>query len=114
MSSRSLLEALAPLPDETMVPAKWIREQLADESQAVDLTIEAAARILDCAPSTLRNHVHELVTFGAYKSGRRWKIPEEALREWERWRGTASPAKVDVSGDPRSTDLSAWRKERSR
>jgi excisionase family DNA binding protein len=71
-----------------------------------DLTIAEAAACLRQKPSTVRNWCSAGYIRG-YKRGRSWRVPRQALREFqERGRTTAAhTGRSDVS-----VDLGAWKK----
>jgi excisionase family DNA binding protein len=105
-----LARAIAGLPDDALLPVKWIREHLGNESggRLADLTVQEVGEELGRAASTIRTWAAAGRLPGAYRlRGREWRVPPEALRslrdsEWERvddgpvdlgrWREVASSA----------------------
>lgn len=116
MSSRALLRALEELPDEALVPAGWVRDQLqaerANDKPLGDLSVEDAGAILDRAPSTIRGWLANGELRGYKRRGREWRIPRSAIvefQEQERRGETSSLARQ--SGGQGKPDLSSWREE---
>lgn len=112
------LATLLAMPDDALVPVRWVREILASlEEQGDDGglgdTVEQFAVRADRAPSTVRTWCADGRLPGARKlRGREWRIPRSALRALldgdeppERERGVK---RLDV---PRG-GLSAWRDAR--
>lgn len=102
----TLRDALADLPDDALVPVKWIRERLggtADDDRISDLTVAEVAAELDRSPSTVRGWCGDGKIDGAYRfRGREWRIPRSALRTF---------VEGERAGRETPADLSDWRKE---
>ncbi|MGK7312554.1 MAG: helix-turn-helix domain-containing protein [Candidatus Longimicrobiales bacterium M2_2A_002] len=102
---RKLVEALPPgssatLPRDQL--AEWIEAE--EPEPLADLTVEDVAGIMDRAPSTVRGWCHDGKLRAYRLNGNEWRIPHEALREYQR--GQLEDQKPD---DPESDDLSSWR-----
>src|SRR5690349_10946135 len=86
MSDLALL--LRDLPDDALVPVRWIRERLAApevqrDEQIVDMSAAEVAAKLGRTASCIRNWCASGVIPGAYRlNGREYRIPTSSLRAY--------------------------------
>ncbi|MFG1691134.1 helix-turn-helix domain-containing protein [Gemmatimonadota bacterium] len=109
MSKNTWLDGL---PDDALLPVKFIREQLGDaEDVEVDLTLEGVAEKVGRSISTVRGWCSSEKLKGAYRmNGREWRIPPASLEAYldGQREGKREPRRRD--GGP--VDLGSWRKHR--
>lgn len=111
---RAILDSL---PDNALLPVRYIREILArttvhDSEPLADLDVADVAAALGRAPSTIRAWLHAGELQGGYKlRGREWRVPREALRAYL----DAQRQGTDLTAvfRRREVDLSSWRKVRT-
>lgn len=109
-----LRDALRDLPDEALVPVRWVRERLDGDGEAGgdesigDLSTADVADALDRAPGTIRAWCARGEIPGAYRlHGREWRIPRVSLRRYLDEQATGK-RKTGRKGEP--VDLGSWRK----
>lgn len=80
------VEGLVALPVATL--GAWLREEgtILDQDQAAfDLTVEGVAEVMKLKVSRTRQIIREnQAVLGAYRRGRRWYVPVEGLRAYQR------------------------------
>jgi len=108
-----LARDLAGLPDDALVPVRWLRERLADagdrDDRLADLTVEEVAEELGRAPSTIRGWCGAERFLGAYRlRGREWRVPRESVRRMLDQERDGGPTE---ERDPETVDLGTWRRE---
>jgi excisionase family DNA binding protein len=124
---RALVEAVGP-DAVVSVPAAWLREVLAGDSQQgranvnndkrlidqADLTVKEVAARFGRKPCTVRLWLERGMFSGAYRlHGREWRIPLDALAKFEAdaRQGVPKHARAHIRARPRSAPhLSDWRK----
>jgi excisionase family DNA binding protein len=120
----SLKDILVALPDDALLPVRWVRAQLAAEGDAgaqqgtetpltgtLDLTVSELATRLGKGASTVRTWLLRGELPGAYRMhGREWRIPVNAIEAMQRAQAKRhrDTATSTLSND--ATDLSEWRK----
>jgi excisionase family DNA binding protein len=112
------LATLAALPDEAMVPVRWVRELVAgvgvsEGDDSLGLTVEELAQRTGRAPSTVRSWCAAGRLPGARRlRNREWRVPTSALRALlEDEDHPARNGRTDRLPTP-AGGLSAWRNER--
>ncbi|MEX1258201.1 MAG: helix-turn-helix domain-containing protein [Gemmatimonadota bacterium] len=103
-----LRQALQPIPDGALVPVEWVRG-LVEEcgGEAVDLTVEDVAVLMNRGASTIRTWCASGRLPGSYRlQGREWRVPRTALQAL---RNGAIGAERRSNGRP-TPDLGEWRK----
>lgn len=109
--SEPLRGALARLPDDALVPVWWVREQLdaSGPTLPADVGVSEVATALGRSESTVRSWIRDGRLPGAYRLGRCWRVPHDALCEIR-----SRPASAE--GAPEVGDtlrLDAWRRART-
>lgn len=122
----SLTDALrvlvAAAPDEAMVsvPASWLRQLLdgegdldstGDEIRA-DLTVAEVAAIFDRHPNTIRGWIAQGVLAGYRLNNREWRIPRQAVEDFQRRQRLGEDAPTSALGKARPKKLGDWRRHR--
>lgn len=116
---RALLDAA---PDSGMipVPASWLRQLLdregdldstGDEIRA-DLTVAAVAEMFGRHPNTIRDWIARGVLAGYRLNGREWRIPRQALEEFQERQRLGDDSATPALGKARSSKLSDWQRHR--
>lgn len=112
MSDLALL--LRDLPDDALVPVRWLRERLeapavTPNDAPVDLSCEEVARRLGRKACTVRGWCASGVIPRAYRlRGREYRIPQASLREFL----DRQAAEEQEPGSATPVDLGAWKRVR--
>lgn len=106
----SLRDDLADLPDDALVPVRWVRERLggtAESDRISDLTVQEVADELGRQPSTVRGWLGSGDLDGYKMNDREWRVPPEALRAFVEAQRDARPDRAGAGA--RAADLGSWR-----
>lgn len=110
---RPLGMALVGLPDDALVPVRWVRalSHVEGAQQLADLTVSELASELDRSAATIRGWCGSGKIPGAYRlRGREWRIPPSAVRRF--LEHEASERNESAGHDvAHPIDLGTWRKE---
>lgn len=105
-----LRTALGGLPPETLVPARWVLEQLdgapAPAPEPRDLTIEDVAAQFGRRPSTIRGWCERGLLRGYRLNGKAWRFPAAAVDEFR-------AAQQAPRRSRSSADLGSWRRQKA-
>ena len=106
-----LTKLLSDLPDEAMVPVRWLRSQLQRPAIAHDgvgdLSCADVAQALKRTPGCIRGWCQRGEIQGAYRlNGREWRIPRASLRTYL---DEQAQQKHTVVASP--VNLSNWRRK---
>lgn len=107
-----LAALLAELPDEAMVPVRWLRARLADggarasdEPFVGDRSCAEVAKLLGRTPGCVRSWCARGELEAYRLNGREWRIPQASLRVYLD-RSAAKPVPQSAG----AVDLSSWRR----
>ncbi len=105
---KAILEAL---PDDALVPVRWLRARLGapagtPDDRIGDLSCTDVAKVLGRTPGCIRGWCARGEIPGAYRlNGREWRLPAAALRAYLDAHGSKQSGK-----DAEAVDLGAWRR----
>ena len=117
MSETALRALLEALPDDALLPVKWVKAHLEAPACAssgavvADLSAVDVAAELGRRPGTIRGWFARGDFPGAYRlHGREWRVPRAALRAYL---DRQAAARRD-DGDAGAVDLGSWRQHTRR
>lgn len=107
---------LAELPDDALVPVRWLRVHLqvpavTPNDALVDLSCEEVAKQLGRKPSTIRGWAASGVLPRCYRlRGREYRIPQSSLAEFLARAQRQEEPEPEQAGSATPVDLGAWRR----
>ena len=111
MTDEQLAKLLSDLPDDALVPVRWVRARLQrpaiTDDGVGDLSCADVAKTLGRTPGCIRSWCARAEIQGAYRlNGREWRIPRTSLRQYL---DAQAQQKRDVVAGP--VNLGSWRRK---